>query len=254
MWRVTDPAPRSLACVDVELWVSKSGQEGVGLTVGLRPHGAPCALRIDRLALLFPGHAPYLAPEHAEDVAVTGSEPVYRYMAVPFDAAARRGGWRDGSAELTVTDAAGPHALRFPLTFGRSATPTWGTFHDYTRLPCAGEGELLITDTAPDGIHLLLRARPEVACSLVFSQVEIRSGETTVISVAAGLTANLQPGIEAQVPLFVPLEAARRGLLDGKEPRDWRKQLSVWLNVRCDALEPSWVSWRIDPSPAGGAR
>jgi hypothetical protein len=248
MWTVAEPGPRALSCTDVELWVSKSGQEGLGLTVGLRPRGAPCAVRIDRLTVLLPGRAPYSAAEPAEDVALTGTEPHYRYLAVPFDAAARRGGWRFGSAELELTDAGGPQTLRFALSYGRSATPTWGTFRDYHRpLPCGGSGELLITDTAPDGIHLLLRARPEVACTLVISRVEIRSGYTIVASVAVGLTANLRPGVEAQVPLFVPLEAARRGQLA-------RNGLGVWLQIRHDAQEPTWVSWRIDPSPSGGAR
>ena len=248
MWTVAEPGPRSLACADVELWVSKSGQEGVGLTVGLRPRGAPCAVRIDGLTVLLSGHAPYPAAGPPQDVALTGAEPLYRYLAVPFDAAARRGGGRSGSAELELTDAAGAHALRFALTYGRSATPTWATFRNETQeLPYAGAGELLVTDTAPDGIHLLLRARPDVACTLVVSQVEIRSGEAIVISVATALTANLRPGVEAQVPLFIPLEAARRDHLA-------RKGLSARLQIRRDPLEPLWVSWRIDPSPLGSSQ
>ena len=189
--------------------------------------------------MLAPGHVPYPAARPPEDLALKGTEPLYRYLAVPFDAAARRGAWRSGSAELELTDATGTHTLRFALTYGRSATPTWGTFRDYTRLPCFGSGELLVTDTAPDGIHLLLRARPEVACTVVVSQVEIRSGETIVASVAVGLTANLRPGVEAQVPLFVPLEAARRSHLD-------RSGLRAWLQLSRDAQEPRWVSWQIE--------
>jgi hypothetical protein len=246
-WTVTDPAPRSLACGDLALWVAKSGKEGVGLTVELRPRGAPCAVRIERIAMLLSGRAPYPAAGAPQDLASSGAEPVYRYFPVPLDDAAGRGRWQTGAVQVDLTDAAGAHTLTFGLAYGRAATPTWGTFVGQTTRPCGGSGDLLVTDTAPDGVHLVLRVLPVTSEALTISRLELRSAERVVAGQPKALTVNLQPKERAQVPLFLPLDATRRAQLG-------RHGLAVWLEIACGASQPRWVSWPIEPSPLGDAR
>ncbi len=248
-WMVTEQGPRSLACADIQLWVAKSGQEGVGLTVSLRSRGTPCALRIDRIAILLSGRAPFPAAGTPQDLVPSNGETLYRYFPVPLEAAASRGLWQSGSVQIDLTDADGPHPLSFPLAYGRAAIPTWATFQHSSGLPCGAWGELLVTDTAADGVHLVLRALPCTADSFSFSisRVELRSGQTVVVSIPAALNVTVRPHEYAQVPLFLPLDAARRSKLASSD-------LGVWIEIACGTGRPSWVWWQVKPSPADGAQ
>ena len=247
MWTVTEPGPRRLACADVELWVAKSGEEGVGLTVSLRPRGAPCALRIDRIAILLSGRAPFQAAETPQELVPSNGQTLYRYFPVPLEPAASRGRWQSGSVQIDLTDADGPHSLSFPLAYGRAPIPTWATFQHSSGLPCGAWGELLVTDTAPDGVDLVLRVLPSTADALSISRVELRSSQTVVVSSPAALSVNFRPHEYAQIPLFLPLDAARRSKLP-------RRDLGIWIEIACGTGQPSWAWWRIEPSPSGGAQ
>jgi hypothetical protein len=246
-WTVTERGAHSLACADVELWVAKSGEEGVGLTVSLRPRGNPCALRIDGIAILLSGRAPSPAAGTPQELTLSNRETLYRYFPVPLEVAASRGRWRTAWAQVDLTDAAGPHTLRFPLAYGRAAIPTWATYPHSADLPCGAHGEVLVTDTAADGVHLVLRVLASTADRLSISRVELRSGQTVVASIPEALNVTARPRDYAQVPLFLPLDAARRSTL---APRD----LGVWIESACATGGPRWAWWRIVPVPAGGVK
>lgn len=243
-WTVTDTGPRSLRCADVQLWVAKSGEEGVGLTVSMRPRITPCALRIDRIAMLLWGRAPFPAAGPPQELAFSNGETLNRYFPVPLEAAAARGLWQSASAQIDVTDGDGHHTLEFPLAYGRAPIPAWATFQESSALPCGGSAELLVTETAAKGVHLILRALPATADALLISRIELRSGPAVVVSGAARLNVTVRPHEYAQVPLFLPLEAARRSSL---APRD----LEVWIQIACGSRQATWVRWRVQPSAAG---
>jgi hypothetical protein len=202
-------------------------------------------LHIERIAILLSGRSPFSAAGTPQEVALSPGEAAHRYFPVPLEVQASRGRWQSGSVQIDVTDEGAPHTLTFPLTYGRPAIPTWATFESRSALPCGASGELLVTDTAADGVDAVLRVLPATADALSISRLELRSGEAVVVSTSTALNVDVHPHEEAQVPLFLPLDAARRAELP-------RRGLALWIEAACRTGPPVWARWKIEASPAGG--
>ena len=126
MWSAVGVTRQSVACADVDLWVSKSGRQGVGLTIAFEPRGTPCALSLDRLALVVPGEREQIATLLPERIDVAPGQPVHRYVAVPFDDAdAWHHNHRAGFVRVDMTAPDGAHALRFDIVHAQAPRPRW---------------------------------------------------------------------------------------------------------------------------------
>src|SRR5262245_25324476 len=168
MWTVVATGPRALACADVGLWVSQSGREGVGLTLAVRARDAACTLRIERASIVVPGAVNHVAPGFPHDLALAAGQAYHRYLPVPFDgdAAWLLGRW-SGHAEVALSAGGAVHTLRFELVYRKAPTPVWGTFWYPIVTACWEVAELIVTDTAPEGVHAVLRfASPREAHTL----------------------------------------------------------------------------------------
>ena len=108
--------PGALACARTELWVSKSGREGVGLTLAVHAPQAACTVRIDRVTFVLPGAGAFVAAGFPEELTVPPGQVIHRYVPIAFDNGAA---WRkrlvSARVELQVIDMDGAQALRFDL-------------------------------------------------------------------------------------------------------------------------------------------
>jgi hypothetical protein len=257
MWTVTGPGVQALGCADVELWVSKSGREGVGLTVAVRSRDAACELRLERLALAVPGVGEVAAAGLPVSLARAAREPAFRYFAVAFDndAAWRRKEARRGVATLQVTDGGGARALRFDLVHRRADDPILGTSFDRGLLNvdtgCARPVALLITETDAAGIHAVLRvhAPPPPPCTLHVGRVELLADKAVIASASPGITALLESDTDAgsEVPLYLPAAHDLRRRISGAAALTFRVELGG------NGGQAAWVEWPVGKRPSAGA-
>jgi hypothetical protein len=103
MWRAVEPMTAQVDCADLQVWVCKSGKEGVGLTVALRtldPQATTaCRVEVVRAALSVLGasYAPTHLPPAPE---LRPGASVFFYLPFPFD---NNSAWNDGARHATVT-------------------------------------------------------------------------------------------------------------------------------------------------------
>lgn len=86
MWGVAEPAAVKLGCAWVEIWVSKSGKEGLGVTVAFLPvdREASCSVAIRAAAFLSPGvNAP--ATQLPPAIELKGADARHVYLPFAFD-------------------------------------------------------------------------------------------------------------------------------------------------------------------------
>ena len=115
-WTVAAPATHAVGCATAEVWVSKSGKTGLGLTVALATAEPVCQVELRSATLTVAGRAVPASPPPAALVLTPGGAQ-YRYLPFLFD---NDGAWRAGvrTAEvmlhLRAADAPAP-PLRLPL-------------------------------------------------------------------------------------------------------------------------------------------
>jgi hypothetical protein len=249
-WSVAAPGTAPLACADLELWVNQSGREGLALTVALRPRGATCALRLDRVAIVFADAEAHAAAGFPAEIAIPDGAPVFRYVPIPFDgAAAWRRGARRAEALLDVTDPGGRRTLRFALAYAQAALPTWGIARRLSANQDKVWTELVITETAPDGVRAVVRFFPQLPCTMEIKSFALAAGERErpVEEARVGVVADLRPARMAEIPVFLPLDAARRAQLDTRD-------LRARVELRRDDGPPYAISWQLMALPEGTRR
>jgi len=103
-WERTTRGTQVLAdCADVDAWASKSGKEGLGVTLELRGRSTtPCVVTITA-ARLRVGVEEYLAKQLPEPPTVRLGQRVNAYLAFAFDGDRA---WNDGAAGALVITAA----------------------------------------------------------------------------------------------------------------------------------------------------
>jgi hypothetical protein len=120
-WQIVDGDRVLSGCASLRVWVSKSGKEGLGLTVMAAAEGdAPCEVAIDRAVLTVAGQA-IPAARLPERAALAPGEVTHLYLPFPFDG---EGTWnrgqRRGRLELVVlAGEAAPRAWDFALVHHR---------------------------------------------------------------------------------------------------------------------------------------
>ena len=163
IWSVVPPAPGALACARPELWVSKSGREGVGLTLAVHAPQAACTVRIERVTFVLPGAGSFVAAGFPEELTVPPGQVIHRYVPIAFDNGAA---WRkrlvNARVELQVIDPRGAQALRFDLVQRQPTQPSWGTSGSNGSLPATlrGRAQLLITETGRKAFTSSFACRP----------------------------------------------------------------------------------------------
>jgi hypothetical protein len=222
IWSVVPPAPGAVACARPDLWVSRSGREGVGLTLAFRAQQEACTLRLARVAFVLPGAGTFVAAGFPEELTVPAGNAVHRYVPIAFDNDAA---WRrklvQASVEVHVIDKAGAQALRFDLEQRQPGAPEWGIFEARPGVNGGGTTpELLVTETAPDGVHFVIRLPP--AKSLEDGKWRIgpllltdKKGE--LFKTVPASVVFEQPWREPiAVPFFLPMDASRRATIIGR--------------------------------------
>lgn len=238
MWGAAGATRQPLACADVELWVSKSGRQGVGLMIAFEPQGAPCPLRLDGVALVIPGAGEHAATSLPERLDLAPGQPVHRYVPLAFDnAAAWNGHGRAGFVRIDVTAPDGAHALRFDVAQTQAPRPRWGTYW-------GSRG--VVTRVSPDGVHMVFRLQPDQTDPVRIESVEVVAGDTPILVRPLGLKVDPTPGVEAEVPLFLPVDTARLGATNDR-------RLKVRISVIRAGHEPVWLEADIYAPPEGGA-
>jgi hypothetical protein len=238
MWSAAGVTRQPLACADVELWVSKSGRQGVGLTIAFEPRGAPCALRLDGVALIIPGAGEHAATALPARVDLAPDQPAYRYVPLPFDnAAAWNGHHRAGFVRVDVTAPDGAHALRFDVVQAQAPRPRWGTYWGFSAI---------VTQVGPDGVHLVFRLDPHRTEPVRVEAVELLEEKTLIAKRRLGFTVDPTNDGETEVPIFLPVDtSAVRSMTHGR--------LKVRIGIARDGEEPSWTEGDLYAPPEGGA-
>jgi len=240
MWSAVGVTRQSVACADVDLWVSKSGRQGVGLTIAFEPRGVPCALHLDRLALVIPGEGEHVARLPPERVDLAPDQAAHLYVALPFDnTGAWRAGHRAGFVRVDMTAPDGAHALRFDVVHAQAPRPRWGT--DMS-------GRILVTSESTAGLQILVRLDPQMTPARIES-VEMVAYTPATIGGSAGedepiverplsLALESAAGEPVEVPIFLPFDTARWGAVDMKD-------LRLRVEVAREGQEPTWIETRV---------
>jgi hypothetical protein len=247
MWSAVGVTRQSVACADVDLWVSKSGRQGVGLTIAFEPRGTPCALSLDRLALVVPGEREQIATLLPERIDVAPGQPVHRYVAVPFDDAdAWHHNHRAGFVRVDMTAPDGAHALRFDIVHAQAPRPRWGT---------EWSERIIITGESPTGLQVMVRLDPAMTPGRIES-VELVENTPDTVGGRAGddepiaalplsLAVSSAPGEPVEVPIFLPFDTTEWGT-----PSATHLKLRVWFAR--EGHEPTWFETPVyTPSEAG---
>jgi hypothetical protein len=238
MWGAAGVTRQPLACADVEVWVSKSGRQGVGLMIAFEPRGAPCPLRLDGVALVIPGAGEHAATSLPEPLDLAPGQPVHRYVPLAFDnAAAWNRHQRVGVVRIDVTAPDGAHALRFDVAQTQAPRPRWGTYR-------GSRG--VVTRVSPDGVHMVFRLLPAETDPLRIESVELLSEGKPILVRPLGLKVDPAPDVEPQVPIFLPVDTAQ---LQAAHDRDLKIRISV---VRA-GHEPVWFEADVYAPAEGGA-
>jgi hypothetical protein len=226
LWSTVGAGRQPLSCADVELWVSKSGRQGIGITVAFEPRGAPCTIRLDRLALVVPGQGEFTATSLLGRVEVRADQPAYRYIPLPFDNAAA---WsrhdHTGFVRLDVTAPDGPHALRFDVVHAQAPRPSWGTFW---------RSGAIVTGVRSDGLHMVLRLDPGTQGPLRLERAELLAGDAPIVVIPLNVDVDPAPDEQAEVPIFLPFDTARWS-------RPARNRLTLRVALVRDGQEPTWL-------------
>jgi hypothetical protein len=247
MWSAVGVTRQSVACADVDLWVSKSGRQGVGLTIAFEPRGAPCALRMDRLALVVPGEREQVAALPPQRIDVSPGQPVHRYVAVPFDDAdAWHHNQRAGFVRVDMTAPDGAHALRFDIVHAQAPRPRWGT---------AWSDRIIITGESAAGLQIVVRLDPGMTPARIES-VELaantpatfggsRGDDEQIAARPLSLAVPSEPGEPAEVPLFLPFDTARWGTAGARH-------LKLRVVIAREGHEPTWFETLVYAPSDGG--
>jgi hypothetical protein len=96
LWAVTAEPEHTADCAALEAWVSKSGKEGVGVTVALSTASQSCDVTWESAALQLAGSA-VAAP--LPPPARLGTAPAYQYLPFAFD---NEAAWNRGNNAATL--------------------------------------------------------------------------------------------------------------------------------------------------------
>jgi hypothetical protein len=249
MWSAVGGTRQSVACADVDLWVSKSGRQGVGLTIALESRGVPCTLHLDRLALVIPGEGEHIASLPPERVDLEPDRRIHRYVALSFDnAAAWHHNQRAGFVRVDVTGPDGAHALRFDVAHAQAPRPRWGT---------AYSPRIIITGESAAGLQIVVRLDPGMTPAQIESVELVESGAPAVFGSRGeddepivvrplSLSVESPPGEAAEVPIFLPFDAIGWGDVD-------TQRLKLRVTFAREGQEPTWFETHVYAPPDGGA-
>ena len=245
MWSAVGITRQSVACADVDLWVSKSGRQGVGLTIAFESRGERCTLRLDRLALVIPGEGEQVATSPPERIDLAPDQPIRRYVALPFDnAAAWHNNHRVGFVRVDVTAPDGAHALRFDVVHTQPPRLTARSIHSHT-------------SESAEGIQMVVRLDAGMTPALIESIELVESGVPVVAGTRAtddepilvrplSLSVESSPGEPAEVPIFLPFDGAQWDTVD-------TRKLKLRVVFSRGDQEPTWFDTYLYPPPDGGA-
>jgi hypothetical protein len=109
-WELTGKGPWPVGCATVDAWVSKSGKQGVGLTLELRAATAgSCEVRVQRTSIEIAGRT--IEASQLPDAVRVDTRPRQLYLPFAFD---NEASWnrKELAAVLTVDLSAGGQAAR----------------------------------------------------------------------------------------------------------------------------------------------
>jgi hypothetical protein len=250
IWSVVAPASRPLACAAAELWVSRSGTEGVGVTLALRAREQDCMLRIDRIAFVLPeaGVSATAQGFPRELALVAGASDHHLYLPFAFDNATA---WRRqqlrATVELQAADTAGAPPVRFDLIQRQPPAPEWGTYSNHFHRVWGVPAELLVTETSPEGVTFLVRLGPPTATSTVrLGALQLSRGKTSIATAARAVTVELAAGEQVDVPFFLPVDAARRASLEGDVMAATVRDVTATLEFLHGDSDPEIANWQVE--------
>jgi hypothetical protein len=250
IWSVVAPASRPLACADAELWVSRSGTEGVGVTLAVRARERDCMLRIDRIDVALPeAGVAATAPGFPQALAlVAGASEHHLYLPFAFDNGTA---WRrrqvHATVELQATATAGAPSVRFDLIQRQPTAPEWGTYANNFHGPWGVPAELLVTETSPEGVTFVARLGPPTSTRTVrLGALELSQGKTSIATAARPVTVELAAGERVDVPFFLPVDAARRATLARDVTAATQRDVTVTLEFLQGDGDPEVAEWQVE--------
>jgi hypothetical protein len=248
IWGVAATASRPSGCADAELWVSRSGAEGVGVTVALRARAEDCVLRIDRSAfVLAEAGVSATAPGFPQAVTLAAGAPE-RLLYLPFafdNAAAWRRQQVRAAVELQLADSGGAPPVRFDLVQRQPAPPEWGT---YARggSPWGLPVQLFVTETSSEGVSFVVRFGPVTSKRTArVGELELSQGKTTLATAERTVTVELAADEQVDVPFFLPVDATRRAAIE-RDVKATQRQVTATLELSEGGGEPEVAEWRVE--------
>jgi hypothetical protein len=134
-WRITGEQEHRVGCATVRAWVSKTGKEGMGVT--LRLSGSLGCAVVVRDARLVLGSQEIVAVKQPPGHSLTGARPVHVYLAFPFDG---ESAWNQGLRVASLRlDLGSDQATRTPSSVWELPLEyRWDAPHSAYHPPCRG--------------------------------------------------------------------------------------------------------------------
>lgn len=114
VWRLVDAPAEVVGCAEVDVWIVKSGREGVGITLSLRALSTPCSITLHQAQIAVAGGTDHPVTRLPGGTIELAHVPLHIYLPFQFDNLQEwRRGARQGTFVLTLTF---PPAARLPDT------------------------------------------------------------------------------------------------------------------------------------------
>lgn len=246
-WTVGGPIGRA-GCATVEPWISKSGRQGVGVTVRLRSVQDTCVVTLSGAAVVVEGTA-HRAASLPAAVTVGRGGPAHVYLAFPFD---NLRAWKEqrnkGELVLTFVDAGTSRAgaattLRYPMVQWQPPTPGWDVLMPERQWSCA-QVELSISGDEPGRLTATLRLRSAPGsppCKVTIIDAQFSNAGTMVKAAELPVPLTLGPDRLVTVELAFALV---------RPPA--RSESTVIVQLANEAGESTTQMWSLTPVASDG--
>jgi hypothetical protein len=248
LWTVRGQPTGRAGCAEVSPWISKSGREGIGVTVRLRAMQDNCVVTLRSAAIVVDG-TEYRAASLPAALTVGSGGPSHMYLAFVFD---NLRAWKEqrnkgelvlGFADVGASRPGAITTLRYPMLQWQPPTPEWEVYLPPREWSCL-RVELVMSGGEPGHLTATLRLQPTSEatwCRVTIGGARFYNADAMVD--ASELPVELTLRHDRVVTVELAFAFARPPA---------RASSKVLVELDNEAGESTTIEWALTPAGASG--